>query len=109
MSKHTHKVRDDADALVRDTGNLLAHTADRIKEPVGDALKLPAAALERGKEIYGSLRRQTAKGARKIDRSMHHNLYRVIGFGISAGLFLGYLLSRPGNATSPIPESQKEN
>ena len=54
--------------LADDARNLMTATADVAGEKVSDARKRLAAALERGKEIYGRVKRRRSKGPRRPTR-----------------------------------------
>ena len=64
---------------------LMAATADVAGEKVAEARKQLAAALERGKEIYGRVREKAVDCARVTDEAVH-----------GVGAIIGYLVSSWG-------------
>ena len=62
MNKETQAISNDVGQLADDARALLTATADVAGEKVGEARKRLAAALERAKEIAGTVR---AKGGRR--------------------------------------------
>ena len=94
MDKQTHAIRNDLVQLADDARALMAATADVAGEEVGEARKRLAAALERGKEIYGRVKEQAVEGARVADQAVHDHPYQAIGIAFGVGAILGYLVSR---------------
>ncbi len=80
--------------LAEDARNLMAATADVAGEKVGDARKRLAAALERGKEIYGQVREKAVEGAKAADEAVHEHPYQAIGIAFGVGALIGYLAAR---------------
>jgi len=58
MNKETQAVKNDLGQLAEDAHALMTATADVAGEKVGEARKRLAAALERAKEIVGTVRRR---------------------------------------------------
>ena len=81
-------------ALAEDARALMAATADVAGEKVGEARKRLAAALERGKEIYGNVRDKALEGAKATDEAIHEHPYQAIGIAVGVGALLGYLVAR---------------
>ena len=73
---------------------LMAATADVAGEKVEEARKQLAAALERGKEIYGRVREKAVEGAKAADQAVHEHPYQVIGIALGVGALIGYLAAR---------------
>jgi ElaB/YqjD/DUF883 family membrane-anchored ribosome-binding protein len=71
----------------------MAATADVAGEKVAEARKRLAAALERGKEIYGRVREKTIERAKAADEAMHEHPYEAIAIGVGVGAILGYVLA----------------
>jgi ElaB/YqjD/DUF883 family membrane-anchored ribosome-binding protein len=94
MSKNTQEVRDDVTALAEDARALVTATANVAEEKVVEARQRLAAALERGKEIYGRVRDQAVAGAKATDQAVHEHPYQAIGIAFGVGVLLGYLASR---------------
>ena len=80
--------------LAEDARALMAATADVAGEKVGEARKRLAAALERGKEIYGCVREKAVEGAKATDQAVHEHPYQSIGIAFGVGALIGYLLAR---------------
>jgi len=94
MNKETKAISNDMSQLAEDARALMAATADVAGEKVGEARKRLAAALERGKEIYGRVREKAVEGAKAADEAVHEHPYQAIAIGVGAGAILGYLISR---------------
>ena len=94
MNKQTQTISNDMDQLAEDASALVAATADVAGEKVAEARKRLAAALERGKEIYGRVRQRAVEGARVADEAMHEHPYQAIAIGLGVGALVGYLVSR---------------
>ena len=94
MNKQTRAISNDMDQLAEDASALVAATADVAGEKVAEARKRLAAALERGKEIYGRVRQRAVEGARVADEAMHEHPYQAIAIGVGVGALVGYLVSR---------------
>ena len=94
MSKDTQEVRDDVNALAEDSRALMAATANVAEEKVVEARQRLAAALERGKEIYGRVRDKAVEGAKATNEAVHEHPYQAIGIAFSVGALIGYLASR---------------
>ncbi len=80
--------------LAKDARNLMTATADVAGEKVGEARERLAAALERGKEIYGRVREKAVQGAKAADEAVHEHPYQAIAIGVGVGALIGYLLAR---------------
>ena len=94
MNKQTQAISDDMTQLAEDARALMAATADVAGEKVGEARKRLAAALERGKEIYGSVRDKAVEGAKAADEAVREHPYQAIGIALGVGALLGYLAAR---------------
>lgn len=79
--------------LAEDAQALLSATADVAGEKVGEARKRLAAAVERGREVYGRVREQAIEGAKVTDEVVWEHPYQAIGIGVGVGAILGYLLA----------------
>jgi ElaB/YqjD/DUF883 family membrane-anchored ribosome-binding protein len=93
MDKHTQALNDAMGRLAEDAHALMAATADVAGDKVGEARKRLAAALERGKEIYGCVREQAVEGAKAADETVRDHPYQAIGIGIGVGALIGYLVA----------------
>jgi len=94
MNKQTQANSNDMGALAEDARALMAATADVAGEKVGEARRRLAAALERGKEIYGRVREKAVEGARATDEAVHEHPYQAIAIGVGVGALIGYLVAR---------------
>ena len=94
MNKETQAISDDMGQLADDARALMTATADVAGEKVSDARKRLAAALERGKEIYGRVREKAVEGAKAADEAVHEHPYQAIGIALGVGALIGYLVAR---------------
>ena len=90
----TPTVSDAMGTLADDARNLMNATADVAGEKVSDARKRLAAALERGKEIYGRAKEKAVEGAQAADEAVREHPYQAIGIALGVGVVVGYLVSR---------------
>ena len=94
MNKETQAISNDLGQLAEDARALMAATADVAGEKVGAARQRLAAALERGKEVYGRVREKAVEGAKVADQAVHEHPYQAIGIALGVGALIGYLVSR---------------
>jgi ElaB/YqjD/DUF883 family membrane-anchored ribosome-binding protein len=80
--------------LADDAQNLIDATADVAGEKVEEARNRLAAALERGKELYGIVRDKAVQGAKVTDQAVRENPYQAIAIGVGVGVIIGFLLGR---------------
>jgi ElaB/YqjD/DUF883 family membrane-anchored ribosome-binding protein len=97
MSKQTQTTANEMGQLADRGRALMAVTADGDGENAGEARKRLAAALERGKEIYGRVREKTVEGAKATDIVVHQHPYQAIAVGIGVGALIGYLMGHRGS------------
>ena len=97
MNKQTQAICNDMNQLADDARALMTATADVAGEKVGEARKRLAAALERGKEIYGRVRDKAVEGAKAADEAVHEHPYQAIAIGVGVGALLGFLVARQGS------------
>ena len=97
MNKQTQPIINDPGSLAEDARALMAATADVAGEKVGEARKRLAAALERGKEIYGRVRETAIEGAKATDQAVHEHPYQALGIALGVGALIGYLVARRGS------------
>ena len=93
MNKQTQAFNTEMATLAEDARALMAATADVAGEKVSEARKRLAAALERGKEIYGRVREKAVEGAKAADEAVHEHPYQAIGIALGVGALIGYLVS----------------
>ena len=94
MSKQTEAISHDMGQLAEDARALMSATADVAGEKVGEARKRLAAALEKGKEIYGRVKDKAVEGAKATDKAVHEHPYQAIGIALGVGALVGYLIAR---------------
>jgi len=94
MNQQTQAICNDMGQLAEDAQALMAATADATGEKVADARKRLAAALERGKEIYGRAREKVVERAKAADQAVHEHPYQAIAIGVGVGAVLGFLMAR---------------
>jgi ElaB/YqjD/DUF883 family membrane-anchored ribosome-binding protein len=94
MDKQTHATSNDMGTLAEDARALMAATADVAGEKVSEARKRLAAALERGKAIYGRVREKAVEGAKVADEAVREHPYQAIAIGVGVGALIGYLIGR---------------
>ena len=97
MNKETQAISNDMGQLAEDARALMTATADVAGEKVGEARQRLAAALERGKKMYGRVREQAVEGAKVADETVHQHPYQAIAIGVGVGALLGYLITRRGS------------
>lgn len=71
--------------LAEDAQALLSATADVAGEKVGEARKRLAAAVERGREVYGRVREQAIEGAKVTDEVVWSILIKRSGSASESG------------------------
>jgi ElaB/YqjD/DUF883 family membrane-anchored ribosome-binding protein len=94
MNKQTQAISNDMGQLAEDARALMTATADVAGEKVGEARQRLAAALERGKAIYGRVREQAVEGAQAADEAVHEHPYQAIGIAFGVGVLIGCLVAR---------------
>ena len=97
MDKQTQATSNDMGTLAEDAHALVTATADVAGEKVAEARKRLAAALERGKEIYGRVREKAVEGVQATDEVVHEHPYQAIGIAFGVGALIGYLVARRGS------------
>ena len=93
MHKQTNAASNDMAALAEDARALMEATADVAGEKVSEARKRLAAALERGKEIYGRVRDKAVDCAKVTDEAVHEHPYQAMGNALGLGALIGYLVT----------------
>ena len=94
MNKQTPATHNDMDTLAEDARALMAATADVAGEKVSEARKRLAAALERGKEIYGRVKEKAVEGAKATDEAVREHPYQAMAVAFGVGALIGYLVAR---------------
>jgi len=99
MKKQTQAISNDMTQLAEDASALMAATADVAGEQVGEARKRLAAALERGKEIYGRVHEKEVAGVDAADEVRHKHPYHAITIGFGVGALIGLLVTHRCNCS----------
>jgi ElaB/YqjD/DUF883 family membrane-anchored ribosome-binding protein len=94
MNEETQAMSDDMGQLLDDARALVTATAGVAGDKVGEARARLAAALERGKEIYGCVRAKAVEGAKAADEAVHEHPYQALGVAFGVGALIGYLVAR---------------
>ena len=94
MSTEKQADSNNVNQLAEDARALMAATADVAGEKVGQARKRLAAALERGKELYGTVRDKSVACAKATDEAVHEHPYQAIAIGVGVGALIGFLIAR---------------
>jgi ElaB/YqjD/DUF883 family membrane-anchored ribosome-binding protein len=94
MNQQTQPISNDLGTLAEDARALLVATADVAGDKVSDARQRLAAALDRGKELYGRVREKAVEGAKAADEAVHEHPYQAIGLAFGVGTLIGYFISR---------------
>ncbi len=94
MNKHTQAISNDMGRLADDARALMAATADVAGDKVGEARERLSDALDRAKEIYGSVREKAVAGAKAADEAVHEHPYQAIAIGVGVGAVIGFLVAR---------------
>jgi ElaB/YqjD/DUF883 family membrane-anchored ribosome-binding protein len=84
----------DAGTLAEDAQALMAATADVAGEKVGQARKRLAAALDRAKQMAGTVRDKAVAGAKATDAAVHEHPYHAMAIAFGLGAIIGYLAAR---------------
>ena len=94
MNKHTQADSNDMGTLAEDARALLSATVDVAGEKVAEARKRLAAALDKGKEMYGCVREKAAEGVKAADETLRDHPYEAVGIALGVGALIGYLAAR---------------
>jgi len=94
MDNQTQASSKDIGTLADDARALMNATAEVGGEKVGEARKRLAAALERGKELYGTVREKAIEGVKATDQAVHQHPYQAIAIAFGVGAVVGYLVTR---------------
>lgn len=90
----TQALVDDLGSLAQDAGALMSATAGVVGEEADVARRRLTAALERGKLLYGQVRREAIAGAHAADKVIHEYPYQGIAIGVGIGALVGYFIVR---------------
>lgn len=90
----THPTEEAGEHLLEDAQALLAATAHVAEEKVVEARKRLTAAIEKGKEAWGTVQEKAIAGAKATDQVIRDNPYQSLGVALGVGVIIGYLLRR---------------
>lgn len=93
MNSQAHALRHDLEQLAQDARALLTATSDVAGEKVAEARKRLADALEHRRDFYAIARDKALEASCAADGVVRDNLYQIIGFGVGAGILLGFMLA----------------
>ena len=91
---HSAEPTHDLGTLAEDAKALLSATADVAEDKVVAARARLSAALERGREAWGTVRVRAVQGAKATDKAIRNHPYQAIGIAMGAAALLGFLLTR---------------
>lgn len=94
MEKQKQKMADDMGVIADEARALMAATKDVAGEKIAEARQRLAAALERGKEMYGVVRDKTVEKAKAVDEQVHEHPYQAMGLAFGVGILIGVLVTR---------------
>ncbi|MGP8237873.1 MAG: YqjD family protein [Limisphaerales bacterium] len=97
MNEEMQSSGHDSGQLAQDAQNLIDATADIAGDKVEEARNRLAAALDRGKQIYGRVREKAVQSAKATDQAVRENPYQAIDIGVGVGVIIGFLLGRRGS------------
>ena len=111
MDEQKQTVGDYMGTLAEDARALMAATSDVPGEKVAEARNRLAAALQRGKELYGQVRDKAVEGARATDQTVRDHPYQVIGIALAIGVIVGLLVARldSNNCNSSLSASPRRD
>ncbi len=94
MKRYTKGISRDLGEIADDVHALLSATVDMAEDAVVEARRRLSAALEAGKDAYGSLEDEVEDGAKAVDRAVRDYPYHAIGIAFCVGALCGFLLTR---------------
>ena len=100
MSIETQSGSNDFGTLADDARAFMTATADVAGDKISVARQRLAAALERGKEVYGRAKIKAVEGAKATDQAVREHPYQAIGLALGVGVLVGYLAARRCSRTS---------
>lgn len=86
--------------IAEDARALITATSDVAGEKVSEARKRLAAALERGKGVYGQVRDKALDGAKATDQLLRDNPYQAIAVALGIGVIVGLFVATSCAANS---------
>lgn len=84
----------DLGSLAEDARALLTATAEVAEDKVVAARARLSDALERGREVWGTVQQRAVAGAKATDKVIRSNPYQSIGIAFGVGALVGFLLAR---------------
>ena len=98
VNNQMQELESDACQIAEDARALMTATAGVPGEKVSEARKRLATALERTKEIAGTVRTKAVAGAKATDVAVRAHPYQAIAVGVGVGAVTGYLLGRKAHS-----------
>lgn len=83
-----HKSHDGISKLTEDAHALMSTTS----EAAGESRNRLAAALERGKEVYGRIQGKAIDCTKATDKALRDHPYRAMGIAFAVGALVGYFV-----------------
>lgn len=84
----------DLGSLAEDARALLSATAEVAEDKVIAARERLSAALEHGREAWGTVQERAVAGAKATDKVIRTHPYQSIGIAFGVGALVGFLLTR---------------
>jgi ElaB/YqjD/DUF883 family membrane-anchored ribosome-binding protein len=91
MKTSERNAEDELAHLANEAGALMAATLDVAGDRVAEARVRLAAALDRGRHLYGEARACAVAGGQAANHAVHEHPYRTVAVGVGLGLLAGYL------------------
>ncbi len=97
MKRNQHAEHADLGSLAEDARALLSATAEVAEDKVIAARERLSAALEQGREAWGTVQERAVAGAKATDKVIRTHPYQSIGIAFGVGALVGFLLTRRNN------------
>lgn len=99
MNRQTKAIRNEISKMAEDAHALVTATAGVAEEAVGEARERLAAALDRGRDIYGSVLKQEGERAMAANKLIHDHPYKTIAIGVGVGALIGFFAGHRCNSS----------
>ena len=96
-TNHSAEATRDPGTLMDEAQDALAATAEVAEGKVAAARERLSAALERGREMWGTVQDRTVQGAKATDQAIRNNPYQALAIAFGVGALVGFLLTRRNN------------
>jgi ElaB/YqjD/DUF883 family membrane-anchored ribosome-binding protein len=94
---HNAEATHDAGTLAEEAKALLAATAEVAEDKIVQARERLSAALERGREVWGTVQDGAVQGAKATDKTIRLHPYHAVGIAFGVGALVGGLFMRRSN------------